>query len=71
MTINRIQFQRGVSMLEFFLHYGSEGQCSLALKALRWPQGFTARAATPLSTMSLAMVRASCSSATPAGTRPL
>lgn len=40
MPINRIQFQRGVSMPEFFSHYGSEEQCSSALKALRWPQGF-------------------------------
>ena len=40
MPINRIQFQPGVSMPEFFSRYGSEAQCAAALKALRWPQGF-------------------------------
>ena len=40
MPINRIQFQPGVSMPEFFSRYGSEDQCAAALKALRWPQGF-------------------------------
>lgn len=40
MTINRIQFQPGVSMPEFFSRYGSEEQCAAALKTLRWPQGF-------------------------------
>jgi transposase-like protein len=40
MPINRIQFQPGVSMPEFFSRYGAEEQCAAALKALRWPQGF-------------------------------
>ena len=40
MPINGIQFQHGVSMPEFFSHYGSEEQCSSALKGLRWSQGF-------------------------------
>lgn len=40
MPMNRIQFQRGVSMPEFFECYGTEAQCAAALVALRWPQGF-------------------------------
>jgi transposase-like protein len=40
MPMNRIQFQRGVSMPEFFSRYGTEAQCAAALVALRWPQGF-------------------------------
>ena len=40
MPMNKIQFQRGVSMPQFFERYGSEEQCAAALYALRWPQGF-------------------------------
>jgi len=40
MAMNRIQFQHGVSMPEFFERYGSEAQCEAALAVLRWPQGF-------------------------------
>ena len=40
MSMNQIQFQRGVSMPEFFERYGSEVQCAATLVALRWPQGF-------------------------------
>jgi hypothetical protein len=40
MPMNRIQFQRGVSMPEFFQRYGTEAQCTQALVALRWPEGF-------------------------------
>ena len=40
MAMNQIQFQRGVSMPEFFERYGTEAQCGAALTALRWPQGF-------------------------------
>jgi transposase-like protein len=46
MPMNRIQFQRGVSMPEFFSRYGTEAQCAaalvalVALVALRWPEGF-------------------------------
>lgn len=40
MAINRIQFQHGMSLLEFSSRYGSESQCTQALVALRWPQGF-------------------------------
>lgn len=40
MPMNRIQFQRGVSMPEFFERYGTEAQCAAALVKLRWPEGF-------------------------------
>jgi hypothetical protein len=40
MPMNRIQFQRGVPLPEFFARYGSEAQCEAALMALRWPDGF-------------------------------
>lgn len=40
MPMNRIQFQPGVSLPEFFERYGSEAQCEAALTALRWPEGF-------------------------------
>ena len=40
MPMNRIQFQPGVSMPEFFSRYGTQAQCAAALVALRWPQGF-------------------------------
>jgi len=40
MTMNRIQFQPGLSMPEFFKRYGSESQCATALELARWPDGF-------------------------------
>ncbi len=40
MPMNRVQFQPGVSMPELFARYGTEEQCTAALAALRWPEGF-------------------------------
>ena len=40
MTMNRVQFQPGLSMPEFFERYGTEAQCQAALQAARWPSGF-------------------------------
>jgi transposase-like protein len=40
MPMNRVQFQRGVCMPEFFQRYGTEAQCAQALVAMRWPEGF-------------------------------
>jgi len=37
---NRIQFQAGLSLPDFFRMYGTEQQCEQALVAQRWPQGF-------------------------------
>ncbi len=40
MTMNRVQFQPGLSMREFLSLYGTEELCEAALIARRWPQGF-------------------------------
>jgi hypothetical protein len=40
MPQNKIQFQPGLSLPEFFRRYGSEEQCERALEATRWPNGF-------------------------------
>jgi ribosomal protein L37AE/L43A len=40
MAMNRVQFQRGLSMAEFLDRYGSEDKCEAALIAVRWPKGF-------------------------------
>ena len=40
MTMNRVQFQPGLSMAEFLERYGSDEQCEAALIAARWPSGF-------------------------------
>jgi transposase-like protein len=40
MAMNRVQFQPGLSMQEFFSLYGTEQQCEEAVAAWRWPGGF-------------------------------
>ena len=40
MAMNRIQFQSGMSLFEFFQQFGTEAQCEAALEQARWPQGF-------------------------------
>ena len=40
MAMNRIQFQTGLSMPEFFKRYGSESECAVALETAPWPGGF-------------------------------
>jgi ribosomal protein L37AE/L43A len=40
MAMNKVQFQRGLSMAEFIDRYGSDEQCEAALIAARWPGGF-------------------------------
>ena len=40
MKMNRVQFQAGLSMAEFFDHYGSNDKCEAALIKSRWPSGF-------------------------------
>jgi transposase-like protein len=37
---NRVQYQRGLGMLEFFDLYGSPERCESAVRAWRWPEGF-------------------------------
>ena len=40
MGINRVQFQKGLSLPEFMERYGTEAQCHAAVVAQRWPNGF-------------------------------
>ena len=40
MAINPVQFQKGLSMVEFMAEYGTEAKCYRALYRARWPQGF-------------------------------
>lgn len=40
MKMNRVQFQPGLSMPEFFERYATEAQCRAALQVARWPNGF-------------------------------
>ncbi|MDE1886429.1 MAG: IS1595 family transposase [Xanthomonadaceae bacterium] len=40
MSINRVQFQPGLSMTAFLEQYGSESKCYRALYRARWPKGF-------------------------------
>jgi transposase-like protein len=41
MAMNRVQFQRGLSLPQFMERYGTEEQCEQAVIAARWPSGFT------------------------------
>ena len=38
--INSIQFQKGLSLADFMVQYGTEAQCEAALIVARWPEGF-------------------------------
>lgn len=40
MPMNRIQFQPGLAMSDFFNKFGTEAQCETALEMARWPDGF-------------------------------
>ena len=40
MARNKVQFQKGLSLAEFYRHYGTEDQCHAALIKMRWPDGF-------------------------------
>ena len=40
MSMNRIQFQPGLSLPVFLEQFGTEAQCEAALERTRWPQGF-------------------------------
>ena len=40
MGINKVQFQKGLSMAGFMDRYGTEEKCQAALVAMRWPSGF-------------------------------
>ena len=40
MAQNKVQYQRGLSMPEFFDRYGSPDQCEALVRSWRWPCGF-------------------------------
>ena len=40
MAQNRIQYRRGLSLLEFFDGFGAPERCEAAVRAWRWPKGF-------------------------------
>ncbi len=40
MAQNQIQFQKGISLLDFIKDYGTDIQCESALAKIRWPNGF-------------------------------
>jgi transposase-like protein len=40
MAINGIQFQKGLSLVQFMKDYGTEEQCEAAFILTRWPRGF-------------------------------
>lgn len=40
MKMNKIQFQKGISLNEFLSKYGHEEQCETAVEDARWPDGF-------------------------------
>lgn len=41
MPLNRVQFQKGMSLGEFMRRYGTEEDCERELEAQRWPRGFS------------------------------
>lgn len=41
MAMNRIQFQKGLSLPDFATSFGTELKCMRALELARWPNGFT------------------------------
>lgn len=40
MSMNRVQFQRAMSLPEFLASYGTRAACERALQHARWPKGF-------------------------------
>lgn len=40
MSINQVQFQKGLSIADFMERYGTQEKCHAALVASRWPTGF-------------------------------
>ena len=40
MARNRVQFQKGYSLVQFMDEYGTEEKCTQALFRWRWPNGF-------------------------------
>ena len=70
MPMNRIQFQPGLSMPEFFEQYGSESRCEAAFERLAGQRAFAVLAAVRGRIVFCAVRTARCSSATPAVIKP-
>ena len=70
MAYNPIQFQQGMSLPEFLQCFGTEAACAEAVRGARWPDGFSARAATVAPTASSSAAADPCFSATHAILRP-
>ena len=43
MAQNKVQYQQGLSMPEFFGEFGTQHQCEALVRARRWPEGFVCR----------------------------
>lgn len=41
MPKNKIQFQKGLSLSQFLMFYGTEDNCRKRLFTMRWPQGYS------------------------------
>ena len=67
MARNRVQFQKGYSLVEFMDEYGTEDKCTQALFRWRWPNGFVCPDASIPGTGAIKAGR--CISAGAAGTR--
>ncbi|MFC1349439.1 MAG: transposase [gamma proteobacterium symbiont of Phacoides pectinatus] len=44
MKQNPVQFQKGLSLTDFLLQYGTEEKCKAALFQWRWPDGYVVSA---------------------------
>ncbi|MCP4934126.1 MAG: transposase [bacterium] len=40
MARNTVQFQKGLSLIDFYARFSTEDQCRTELENLRWPDGF-------------------------------
>ena len=68
MKVNRVQFQPGLSMPEFYERYGTEAQCRAALERRAGPRGLPARPAAALRAPVSSAVGCATGSAAPAPT---
>ena len=64
MTMNRVQFQAGLSIAEFMDRYGSDDKCEAALIESRWLAALPARRAA-VATAARFGAKAGCTSSAP------
>ena len=71
MAMNKVQFQPGLSMLEFFELYGTLERCQEVVRRWRWPEGFVCPACSATEHSKFGRGVAACiSSVAPAATSP-